>query len=47
MPVIFAHHLEPEHIVVMIALFLVGGSLGWAMTSFLINRNAKKVRPPA
>ncbi len=47
MPIIFAHHLEPEHVVVMIGLFLVGAGIGWAMTSFLINRNRSKVRPSA
>ena len=47
MTVLFAHHLEPEHVLVMIALFLVGGWIGWGMTSFLINRNNGKVRPSA
>jgi hypothetical protein len=46
MPVLFAHHLEPEHVAVMIVLFLVGGAIGWVTTSFLVNRNMKKVRPP-
>jgi hypothetical protein len=47
MPLIFAHHLEPEHVAVMIVLFLVGGLIGWAMTSFLINRINSKARPSA
>jgi hypothetical protein len=47
MTLLFAHHLEPEHVVVMIALFLAGGGIGWAMTSFLINRNNSKLRPSA
>ena len=47
MTVLFAHHLEPEHVLVMIALFLAGGWIGWGMTSFLINRNNGKVRPSA
>jgi hypothetical protein len=45
MPVIFAHHLEPEHLAVMAVLFLLGGWIGWGMTSFFINRNNKKLRP--
>jgi hypothetical protein len=47
MTMLFAHHLEPEHVLVMSVLFLAGGWLGWAMTSFLIKRNSGKVRPSA
>jgi hypothetical protein len=47
MTVLFAHHLEPEHVLVMSVLFLAGGWIGWVMTSFLINRNNGKVRPSA
>jgi hypothetical protein len=47
MTMLFAHHLEPEHVLVMSVLFLAGGLIGWGMTSFLINRNNRKVRPSA
>jgi hypothetical protein len=47
MTVLFAHHLEPEHVLVMGVLFLAGVWIGWGMTSFLINRNNGKVRPAA
>ena len=47
MTLLFAHHLEPEHVVVMLVLFLRGGVDRRAMTSFLINRNNSKVRPSA
>ena len=47
MQMLLAHHLEPEHVVVMITLFLGGGWIGWGVTSFLINRTNSKVRPSA
>jgi hypothetical protein len=47
MTLLFAHHLEPEHVLVMITLFLAGGWIGWGTTSFLINRINTKVRPSA
>ena len=43
--VLFAHHLEPEHVLVMSALFLAGGWIGWGVTSFMIHKNDGKVRP--
>lgn len=35
---IFAHHVEAQHVVVMISLFAAGSWLGWRMTSRLLGR---------
>jgi hypothetical protein len=47
MTLLFAHHLEIQHVLITITLFFAGGWIGWGMTSFLINRNDGKVRPSA
>jgi hypothetical protein len=47
MQVLFAHHLEFEHVAVMLVLFLAGGGIGWGAASFLFGRNDGKARPSA
>jgi hypothetical protein len=47
MQMLLAHHLEPEHVLAMITLFLAGGWIGWGATSLLIKWNNGKVRPSA
>jgi hypothetical protein len=45
MTVLFAHHLEIEHILIAVTLFAAGVWIGWGMTSFMIHKNDGKVRP--
>jgi hypothetical protein len=47
MQVLFAHHLEFGHVLIMGILFVGGGWIGWGVTSFLINKNNARVRPSA
>jgi hypothetical protein len=44
---LFAHHLEFQHVLVTIMFLFAGGWIGWALTSFLIDRNGARVQPPA
>jgi hypothetical protein len=45
MTLLFAHHLEVQHVLITLVLLFAGGWVGWGITSFLINRNDGKVRP--
>jgi hypothetical protein len=47
MTLLFAHHLEIQHVVLATILFFAGGWIGWGMTSLLIDRNEGKARPSA
>jgi hypothetical protein len=47
MTLLFAHHLEIQHVSITLILLFAGGWIGWAITSFLIDRNNAKVRPSA
>jgi hypothetical protein len=45
MTLLFAHHLEVEHVLIALTLFVAGGWIGWGATSFLIHKNDGKMRP--
>jgi hypothetical protein len=47
MTFLFAHHLEPEHVLIALTLFVAGAGIGWGMTSLLNRKNDGKVRPSA
>lgn len=43
MSVLFAHHLEAQHVPVLIALLVAGLYIGWSLTSRVLERRS----PPA
>jgi hypothetical protein len=45
MTLLFAHHLEVQHVLITLVLLFAGGWVGWGITSLLIDRNGGKVRP--
>lgn len=40
MSVLFAHHLEAQHVPVLLALLAAGLYIGWSLTSRVLERRA-------